>query len=313
MRPVFTRWEIPPSVSLSALLPDGLSTCGVYVLEFACGELCVGQTISLVNRIATHRRHFSDRIVAVLFAPLPKPLLDQAERDTIAWFVAEGRRLRNIDLVTLPLRQDALEPLMTDVEQHSWLAGESLNFSLGERTIDERQRQRTAAKYRELTQHPVYPAIVEAMAAYVCRCVPLPHLTERSFWSVTSLPATPSGKAKRLAALTINNVEVLVFLRDGKGPQSTVYGFVNIALYSRVSLSARRSTTFEAYQSVGEVQQVHFHDVASLRHVLDSGSAARTLAMGLLRKGRGMMARFHDYNLADEIFAELGRGDECQK
>ena len=32
---------------------------------------------------------------------------------------------------------------------------------------------------------------------------------------------------------------------------------------------------------------------------------ARKLAVGLLRKGGGMFARFHDYNLADDLFSVI--------
>ena len=80
------------------MIPPDISTCGIYVLKFADDSVYIGQTVSLKARIATHLRHWEDPIVGVLFAPVSKSELDQAERDVIARYVREGKNLRNIGL-----------------------------------------------------------------------------------------------------------------------------------------------------------------------------------------------------------------------
>jgi len=59
------------------------------------------------------------------------------------------------------------------------------------------------------------------------------------------------------------------------------------------------------YASVGDVQQVFFRKQMPGDHLVAIG--ARRLAIGLLRKGQGMMGRYHNALLADDIFAELDR------
>lgn len=63
----FVRWAMSPDTSPAALIPVEMGRCGVYVLEFGDGEQYVGQSVSLLARLATHRRRWPD-IVAIRFA-----------------------------------------------------------------------------------------------------------------------------------------------------------------------------------------------------------------------------------------------------
>ena len=63
------------------------------------------------------------------------------------------------------------------------------------------------------------------------------------------------------------------------------------------------------YRTVGEVDTITFVGADGLLNLLgmpDVVAAGRRLSIGLMRKGRGMMARYHDKTLADEVFATLG-------
>ncbi|WP_454296698.1 GIY-YIG nuclease family protein [Salana multivorans] len=297
----FLRWEVTDDLSFSALLPLGHSTCGIYVLEFKNGDLYVGQTVSLLSRIATHRRTWPRDVRAVRFARVSPEELDRAEQDVIARLVADGERLRNVDLVTLPLRGDALDLVVDHAVQEAWLDGETVEFDVESRIALARQRERTEAKYRRLTQHPEFDAIVRALGCYLRTCVPQPDATEWRFWSLTSLPST--GDGRRLAALSVNNVEVLVL--RGSTPDVADEGFLNLAADAEIPRRLHRRTWTHRYRSTGEVTGLELHHPRDVEQVLadpEIAAGARRLALGLLRKGLGVMGRFHDFHLADAVF-----------
>ncbi|MBN9643914.1 GIY-YIG nuclease family protein [Corynebacterium mendelii] len=307
----FYNWKMEPGVSLSAVIPEDITNCGIYVLVFADDSVYIGQTVSLKARIATHIRHWDDPISAVLFAPVAKDDLDQTERDVIARYVADGVKLRNIDLVTLPLRSTALDLLVDPQVQAEWLAGQTGPLVIGDRGKIAQQRERTRPKYEHLKQSDSYDDVVEAATAFIRTCIPWPHVTEGRLWTVTSMAST--GKCRdwhRLLVVNINNVEVLVLgetlQEDGSWSAD---GFMNVALSPELEndpdLDAERADT---YRSTGEVTRIWLADprwVVELMEDPEIVHAARTLSIGLLRKGRGMFSRFHDYNVADDIFRRL--------
>ena len=320
----FTRWDVPPETSLSAVLPASTARCGIYVLEFDDGERYVGKTVNLLARFATHARKQDGRIVGIRFAPLGKDRLAEAEADVVARLVSDGERLRNVDLVPLPLRSEALDIAVEAGVQAAWLEGQETQLNIGERGKAAIQRAKTADKHAELKGHPTFPLIVEQVAKYVETCLPWPHMTEQRFWTLTSLPTTgKSRRGRRLSALSVNNVEVLVFVELLNEETDTWEwcGFLNVAnsetVVSRLSGDDRFRVDTVYYRPVGEVQRVDFGDFADLTALLEIPevlAAARTLAMGLLRKGPSMFARFHDYNLADDVFRYLegqGSSDEA--
>lgn len=261
----------------------------------------MGQTVSLLSRVAAHRRTWPGQIVAVRFAPTPPSDLDKAERDAIRHLVDGGSRLRNKDLVTLPLRGDALDLVVDHAVQEAWLEGDTEEFDVLSRVTAARQRARTESKFRRLKAHPEFPALVGALSSYVHQCIPQPDATEWRFWVVTSLPST--GDGRRLTALSINNVEVLVL--RGTEPGRANEGFLNLAYDTVVPKHLRHLAYQHSYRSVGDVVGIdvrHPSQVAQLLTDPDIVAGARRLALGLLRKGRGLFGRFHDFNLADAVF-----------
>lgn len=297
---------------MSAVLPEDMSRRGIYVLEFRDGELYVGQTVSLLARVATHARTWPGEIVAVRFAALETGDLDAAERDVVARLVQAGSRLRNVDLVALPLRSVALDVLVDPAVQAAWLNGESGPLSIGDRGRVARQRKRTEANYRLLQARPEFDTTVAAVAAYLRVCIPWPHVTEGRFWVVTSMPSTVrSAVGRRLCALSVNNVEVLVIgeVRDDDGGWQPT-GFLNLAMEPDIWSEAGDLYSVELghYDKVGDVQRIEFagpEEAEDLLALPGVAAAARALAVGLLRKGTSLFGRFHDYHLADAVFAHL--------
>lgn len=307
----FQRWEVSDDLSMSALVAPGFNGCGIYVLEFEDGTEYVGQTVSLLSRIVSHRRRWPGQITGLQFAEAPREALTQAERDVVARKAAIGIGLRNTDLVALPLSSAALDLVVDRAVQDDWLRGETDPLNIGERGTLALQRRRTLQQYRTLAERSGYPVIVQAMADYLRCCLPWPHQTEGRFWMVTSMPSTGrSSTWRRLAAITVNNVETVV-LGEGRETPNEPWqpgGFMNLAIHTSVPRDIAHDVDVTAYKTVGDVTRLWLSEPRDVSTALECpavSEGARRLAMGLLRKGKGMSSRYHDYNLADDIFAAL--------
>lgn len=307
----FQRWEISDGLSLSALVGPGFGGCGIYILEFNDGTQYVGQTVSLLSRITSHRRRWPGQITAVEFAEVPQEALTQAERDMVARAAASGVVLRNIDLVTLPLSSAALDLVVDRTVQDEWLRGETEPLNIGDRGALAAQRRRTLNQYRTLAERSDFPAIVEALGDYLQYCLPWPHQTEGRFWTITSMPSTGrSSTWRRLAAISVNNVETLVLGESRNAPDDPWQpgGFMNLDAHTRMPRAIAPFVEHGAYKTVGDVKRLWLDDPREVSTALEFpavAEGARRLAIGLLRKGKGMFSRFHDYNLADDVFAAL--------
>lgn len=304
----FKRWTIDDSISLSVYAPN---SCGIYVLEFANGEKYVGQTRHLLQRFSEHRRRWPGEIVAVEFSRVPRKDLDAAERDTVALHERDGAKLRNIALIGLPVRSTVLDSYVDPVDIEDWLDGDIRASNIGDRGLTRLQQGPASERFKNLSSRTDYEMIRLSLACYIDTCIPYPHRTERRIWVVTCMPSTNKFPGwRRLAAVSINNVEALVIdeitLDNG---ERSVGGFMNIApLDEAPAVSEYLSFQEREYGTVGRVTCLQFEDLEALGEALDNDvltTAARRLAVGLLRKGGSMMAKYHDYSLADDIFTTI--------
>jgi hypothetical protein len=292
------------------MFPPDVSRCGIYVCEFSDGSEYVGQGLHFFDRIASHRRRWPGEIVAVRFSSVPVEELDQVEKDTIAQREAAGVGLRNNALVGLPLRSEALDAVIDHHTQEAWLAGDSDTDIPSNRADAARARRGERGLATRLAARDDYPDIVQALAYYVAVCLVRADLTEQRFWSVSNMPSTNRSRDHhRLAAISINNVEAFIIMesRDDDGKWGT-HAFLNTALDTQVPDWAAEFSDMNEYRSTGWVRVFWFEPLLGVTDLLfDDGIrlGARRLATGLLRKGSGMMARFHDSNLADDIFIQI--------
>lgn len=164
----FRSWKIDDSVSLSVYTPD---VCGIYVLEFSDGEEYVGQTRHLLSRFAAHRRRWPDEVVGIRFCEVEPELLDEAERDVVATRVRDGARLRNIDLIGLPLRSSELDHYVDPVGVQDWLDGDNTASNIGDRGLIATQRRRTRNRYEKLSVRSDYEHIRRLLAGYLSSCI----------------------------------------------------------------------------------------------------------------------------------------------
>jgi len=314
-RQVFQRHSFPTGTSLSALLQPSGRLCGVYILEFDDGTEYVGQSIDFLSRFSSHQRHQPGTIIAFSFAELPRTELDQIERSTIQQRVDSDKRLRNHDLVGFPLSGPALDVVIEPAVQEEWLDSPNPRLVLGDRLNRPRANASMRQKYQQFKNLDVHKIVIQMLAEYIAVAVPWPHKTESRFWSVTAVPSTNrSPSHRRLAAITINNVEVLVIFhtREDKAQPWDLGWFVNVASDQPLPRSASQNselTTF--YAKAGEVRRVLAFDPFDYHPQV--AVAARKLALGLLRKGQGMMARYHNPLLADAVFKELKQIEAWQE
>lgn len=306
----FRHYSLPAEVSLSAVLPASSSRCGIYVLHFDDGHCYVGQARDVLVRFAAHRRRWRQAIVGVDFAPAAPARLDDLERRTIQRLERDGIALYNSALVGLPMGESPLDLVVDRVEQERWLDGAAeADYDLDERLRLAASRPRSGDKFLRLAGREDYPGIRTALCLYLMGVVPWPHETERRFWSITSLPGTKRSRDHyRLSAISVNNVETLVIQEWLDADGWFLGGFVNVA----PGLVHGRPMRRHSYRTVGEVDAIVFGGWEDLLELLvepDVVAAARRTALGLMRKGRGMMARYHDDSLADDVFAVLDLGE----
>ncbi len=291
---------------MSAILPLSLNRCGIYVLRFADGSCYVGQASDILTRFASHRRHWPTPIVELDFATMPRADLDRAERETIQHLERSGEALMNSALVGLPKGPAALDVTIERIQQEEWLIEGQQEYDIGDRhrrAVHRSQRLKDD-KFRLLSSRPDFEVLRTVLACYMAFVLPWPHLTEQRFWAVTSLPSTNKSRTHhRLSAFSVNNVETLVVFENLEGENWYVEGFINLAPTER--WAADDSVRRHPYRTVGEVDSYYFSGYQQLWELLDNPLVlmpAQRLALGLMRKGNGMMSRYHDTDLADSLF-----------
>lgn len=311
----FRRWAAPPGVAPGVIFGEVLGS-GIYVLEFADGSEYVGQSLQPNSRVATHRRHFADEIVAIRFTPVPPEELNRVEQDLITDLRDADVLLRNRTLLSQPRGASALDLIVDQEEQLAWMDADPARAEIHiapERVQLARERisSEPARLPTPLREHPHALDAVESIAEYVRQVIPLPAETEGRGWVLSAWPSTNRTRDhRRFSTLSIQNVELLFLFEDrdegGAWHQTMV---LNVA--PTLQLTPELEPYFEegAYRTAGPVQHASlsgWHDLGFLLEHPAVLLAARELALGQLRKGRAMFSRFHSEALADEVFTVLG-------
>jgi hypothetical protein len=183
------------------------------------------------------------------------------------------------------------------------------------------QRERTRPLFDRLSIHPDFERIVAFVTRYLDLFVPAPASTEVAHWVITSLPSTMKTRLwHRLICLSINNVEVLTIGEQFDGECWTTLGFMSANPSNRhpdalLTPAVRSRGVFLApawYKTVGPVYQVGFDSLDGLQAALEDDEILElvgAVAMRLMRRGRGLYGRFHDYNLADRVLGMPSAGE----
>lgn len=203
-----------------------------------------------------------------------------------------------------------LDMVVDQQVQAEWLEADPDvdDIVIGTRAEVAARRARSREPFKELQAHERWPEIIECLAHYVGRVIPHPHQTEGKTWTVTALPSTNRRpNHRRLAAVSINNVEVLVLMEDLVDVAWEPWFLLNTTLEPALHRELERLTRLRNYRSTGELRSWLLDGliVPALLDEPDVLKAARSLTVGQLRKGSPMFGRFHNGSLADAIFLRI--------
>ena len=282
-----------------ATLPDGVSSVGAYQITFGNGQKFAGSTGNIILRLGGHARTWSDMTNIEFWPDHPGPPL-AIDNPRLAH---PADPLRRIDR-----DHPDIDPVIARMQ---WQ--DELLFGQSARRPPERpdQRQRTRTNFDRLADHADFAIIVDLLRTYLDLLVPAPVATEVENWVITALPSTMKTRFwHRLVCLSINNVEAVTIGEQFDGERWSTLGFVSAnpstenlsALISSEMIDAGVFLAPAWYQTVGPVYQIGFDNLNAFRLILEDDillDLIGGLAMRLIRRGRGLYRRFHDYNLAD--------------
>ncbi len=308
----FRRWAIQSGTSLSTCFKAGEDRCGIYILEFADGQRYVGQSRDVVRRFADHSRHHPD-IVAVQFQAVDRHDLDAAERQMVQHQRDAGHHLRNIDLVSQSWADSVLDAVVDRDVQASWANGEPQIHPDDQRMLIAKRRQATRSKYEQLTQVPAAGEVFADLVTYISRVIPWPSATDGRFWTISAMPLTNRTRdGQRLVTVSCGKVETFVIWEDRHTHGAEWFLNIEHGVVRRRDMPPDvrgRFSTVDGYRTTGVVDRIDSGTAGSLAARLNETpgleKAARQLALGLMRKGPSLFARFHCDDLVDEILLAI--------
>lgn len=317
----FTRHDVTSLGVPSVVFSDSKALCGIYILEFGNGFRYVGQTVNIINRSGSHRRHHGD-VTAISFAPCARRDLDYYERQTIA-AQEETYDLRNKLLTNQPggagtLRFEVSEGSIVELP---W------DRTKRKRAAGLRSPGEPSLKHATLSRRSDFNQLASAMATYIDQTIPDPIGTAGTLWNLTVLPQTGGGRILTLNCGSLETMWAGDEIRDGR---PAVWVALNIAFSDQVDELAQEDEDDDE-QLLAEFGILAFSEGRYKRaltenFVFDSwesfenfvsdpegADAAYRLNVQMMRQGMGVYRRFHDASLADRIMELIVRGNATGK
>ncbi|WP_028244681.1 GIY-YIG nuclease family protein [Pseudoclavibacter soli] len=310
----FTRHDMTEQGSASSLFAaKGAPRTGIYVPEFANDERYVGQTVDIVARYASHRRHHGD-IAALNFAPCAPELLDEAERTTVHE-QEQHHRLRNIMLTDLPGGDDDLTLTFDDEISATLPWQRERRATVADEANSRRQRS------WQLQAHPEWHQLVAVLARYVDETVPAPISTSGQLWTLTALPGTGRrSDDHRLITLNCGQMETL-YIREVtiEGEPIVAASFNLLTTQEGFDAIAERldaaNAPWEAfignYRAEPDAVSILVENWGSILQALEIPElldGCYDLNVRLMRRGVSMFRRSHNTTLAGHVFDRIGAG-----
>ncbi len=314
------RLRVGNLTSLSHFFEAGQSRCGVYILWFADHQAYFGLTKDVVHRFSSHRRSWSD-IEEVQFAEVPEIDLPRMEQRIIGKLEASGKQLRNVTYASRVYGEAPFDLEVPVEAQLAWLNDDKPIADARDRRDDPDLRSKGQSKFAQLQARDDYPDIAETIRLYITNTMPSPKRSERSYWSISCLPSTnKTANEMRLAVVNVNLMETLVLIGSADGSPG-FWGFINMSydrLWNHSGILKSQLKWLQAedvqhalisqwgYQTAGHDQtQLHLNEPYGFLLALQEGPiawACRELNLRLMRKGRTLFGRHHNYPLADVAF-----------
>lgn len=333
----FLRWELPPGINISALLPSGQRR-GIYVLEFSDGSKYVGKSENVVVRFRTHthgslhHEGWSD-ITAISFANVPDGELFTLERAEIARQRNLGAVLRNKTFNLGSASSTDLDLEFSVAEQKHWIQGgwTDAHFDFSQLVLPE---TRPETKFEKSATAQVCNLILDDIAYALYELIPKAPELEKDFWSLTDFPSTAGG---RYSTLNTGVLEFIVWPRGTNaelmlGGKPTPAGFINLLAPSEelekrsqadpnlgIQLNGVDSPHIVlAYQyDIHSTLAIHF-PIGTLRALMEQHpwikAEARKFAVELMRYRRNnLFRRWHSTSLTQLAYERIGELASIEK
>lgn len=305
------RWEVDNAVAPSVCFGLDRKLCGIYTLEFAAGERYVGQTVDLASRLAAHRRRWDD-IIAVSFIECGPEELNTLERTMIT----EAERsfvVRNRAFTNMPGGEAELDLVVDVQEQAEWLSGVQPAYPLDARTLAAERRQRTRPKFEQLAALGHFPEVLADLSTYIHAVIPWPSTTGGLYWGVSAMPGTARTKERR-RYFTVNAHNVELLFMHHFSDDSTTESVLNVD-GTKLSRADRRELyiTEGYYRSYPDAEALYV-PLGAMPELYERPTvlaAARSMALGLMRRGPSNFAKFHSDDLLDEVLLHREEPDSA--
>ena len=208
-----------------------------------------------------------------------------------------------------------LRQFLDQEQQLGWLDGE-IELPDGERPEQSiEHRFKYAPRFEKLLRRPQAQDVLEILRLYAERCLPIPRLTERYYWSVSCLPSTSD---KPLVRVNASWMELFTLLPDGDGLRSRI--IVHLADFTidgsedpeRLDEDflercvERPQDVTHAFWRTNGILIVKVRGAASIRKFLSDARARRGIRnfnLTHMNRGRNAYQFSHSYSVADEMLA----------
>ena len=227
-----------------------------------------------------------------------------------------NRAVRIIESSTQrPLK--GLRQFLDEEQQRAWLEGDTILPDADERSESLEQRFKYAARFERLLRRPQAQDKLEILGIYGERCIPIPRLTERHYWSVSCLPSTSDRPLVRVNA---SWMELFTLLPDGEGlrarfilhlPDFTIDGSSEPEQADEDFLErcvARPEDVSHSIWTGKDILIVKVRGAASIRKFLAEPNALRAIRrfnLTHMNRGRNAYQASHCYSVADVMLRDV--------
>ncbi|WP_294123815.1 hypothetical protein [Sphingomonas sp.] len=115
---------------------------------------------------------------------------------------------------TTATRAKGLRQFLDDEQQGAWLDGATLTDADERPEQSFEQRFKYSGRLEKLLRRPQAEDVLDILKIYADRCIPIPRMTERFYWSVSCLPSTD----KTLARVNASWMELFALQPDSSSP-----------------------------------------------------------------------------------------------
>ena len=196
-------------------------------------------------------------------------------------------------------------------QQRDWIDGKAELRDVGERTQSLEHRFKYAARFEKLLARPQAKEVLEILALYGRRCLPMPRRTERFYWSVSCLP---SNSDKPLVRVNASWMELFTLYADGEGIRSRF--IVHLSDFTRdgsvvqdqvdeaflEGCAARPGDVGWFFPNGADIFGIKVRGARSTRQFLESGRVLRAIRrfnLTHMNRGRNAYQASHCYSVAD--------------